>query len=115
MKLNIQVTQENIDNSRREQKCACPIALAVMDELVANHGARKHLTFASIDQKEGRCGAKNGTAATDEFDLPKAAQEFIVERDAKRPVAPFNFSVETRGYAPELQLTIMRKQHGMIP
>lgn len=115
MKLNIQITQENIDKSSREQKCACPIALAVKDELVAHHNARAGRAFASIDQREGRCGAVNGTTATDEFDLPESAIRFIAARDAKEPVAPFSFSVETRPYSPEDQLTTMRKQHGMIP
>lgn len=112
MKLNIQVTQKNIDESRREQKCACPIALAIKDELVASHGAKMHLCEASVDAEGGRCAVEYNRNQQS-FDLPDKAIRFIVSRDAKEAVAPFQFSVETRPHRPESQLTIMRRWHGL--
>lgn len=96
MKLNIEVTQENIDRATPMTKCKCPIALAVRAEALANHQAKDDAsTRASIDQVEGRIHMRAGSF---KFQLPKAATQFIADRDAKKKVSPFSFSVEAKNY-----------------
>lgn len=116
MKLNIKVTQKNIDDSQCQQKCSCPIALAIKDELVANHeGGSLRMVDASVDANGGRFMLAKRSDQSFAFDLPEVATQFIEERDANRPVGPFSFSVTAKPYNPKSQLTIMREHFGMIP
>lgn len=96
MKLHIQVTQDNIDKARPSTKCACPIALAVKDELIANHefSNKEGSSWASIDNDKGRAVEHRRDRL--KFNLPESAQQFIRERDEKKAVKPFEFTVEAK-------------------
>lgn len=93
MKIDISVTQQNIDESRPLTKCACPIALAVMDFANANGliDERDLTARASIHRTEGSLYTAKRTW---DFKLPLVATEFIDARDARSAVPrPFQFQV----------------------
>ena len=77
--MKIKVTQDDIDNGERHRCYRCPIAHAMCRTLGASIAVTQEKYYREED--DGKY-------------LPTEAQRFILDFDAGRPVAPFEFEVE---------------------
>lgn len=86
MKVNVEVTQEDIDKGIREDSCECPIARAL-----------KRFGYRSVDVEDDCAGFyvknadKSGMCTSYLFYLPKKAIKFVSKFDNGEQVAPINF------------------------
>jgi len=83
MKLEVTVTQDDIDKGVRGQPGCCPIARAL-----ARTCPRIH---ASVGDRTADLYADGEWLY--ETDLPREAKAFVAAFDAEKPVAPFTFTL----------------------
>ena len=76
----VKVTQEHIDKGRRRATSACPIALALKEQLGHEVVVGEFSTYIGIN--------------SDSIPLPRSAQRFVARFDRGKPVKPFNFRVQ---------------------
>jgi hypothetical protein len=81
----IRVTEKHIERGRRHDICACPIALAIREQMPFATEVKVYATRVAIHKEEG-------LAFTRPL-LPPDAIAFICAFDAKRSVQPFEFEL----------------------
>lgn len=89
----IEVTQEDIDNGRRKDACACPIALAINRNLATGlYGAS---VGSSNLSEEMTAYIFYDSVTISRYSLPVDAESFVVDFDANGPsgVSPFTFAL----------------------
>jgi len=99
--VDLEVTQENIDNGIRYSIDRCPIGLAVRKILNLPEYGQPGLeiidNFISVVSFSGMFTSKILAVA----DVPKEVESFIDDFDSEKPVFPFKFQLTFTIYCPD--------------
>ena len=90
MSIEVNVTQEDIDNGKRESCTRCPVALALTRAGWKGVGVSADYAWQSKGRLNDQCTLNDD----DFFKMPAEAQAFVFNFDHNKPVKPLTFFLE---------------------
>jgi len=88
--IEVDVTQEDINNGEQGKYRICPIALAVNRKLT-NH-------YCGVTPYDIFLYKKDTNGFVTCLDVPNKVTDFMLDFDTEKEVKPFKFNLDTRGY-----------------